>query len=205
MKYVEFKSLMKNFIVFTHRDIRLIDPNFDLNILSDWQKKQYIQKVRKGYYIFSDLKLEDHFLYHISNKIYSPSYISFELALSNYGLIPETVYGKTAATSRKTMEFSTPVGSFYYKHLKPKLMFGYRVDTLHNVKVKMAKIEKAVLDYFYIYSDLKTKKDFDNVRFDYNYFIQQANEKLLYEYLEKYTNKALEERIGNLLRSAKDA
>lgn len=205
MKYVDFKVLMGDQIIWGHRDIRLLDSNFDLNILSDWQKKNYIRKVRRGLYVFSNLELDDHLKYHISNELYQPSYISFEQALSIYGLIPETVYAVTAATSRRTITFDTVLGSFIYRHLKPELMFGYRVDVFNKVKSKIARIEKAVLDYFYIYSDLQSTQDFDDVRFDYQYFLEQADRNLLDQYLEKFKNKALEQRINNLIRSAENA
>ncbi|MDA0772984.1 MAG: hypothetical protein O3C63_08585 [Cyanobacteria bacterium] len=205
MKYVDFKSKMANMIVFNKADIHIIAPNFDLNLLSDWQKKQYIRKIRRGYYIFADLELNNHLLSHIANQIYRPSYISFELALSQYGLIPETIVNQTSATSRRTIDFYTPIGGFIYQHLKPSLIFGYRIDTLAKVKVKIAKIEKAVLDYFYLHPDLKTKQDLDDLRFDYEYFIEQADLKLLYRYLDQFNNKALEKRIDNIIRSAHHA
>src|SRR3990167_6547201 len=42
----------------------------------------------------------------IANRLYAPSYISFEYAMSRYGLIPESVYAVTSATSRITRTFT---------------------------------------------------------------------------------------------------
>lgn len=39
--------------------------------------------------------------YLVANAIYSPSYLSFDYALSYYGLIPEAVYVYTSATFKK--------------------------------------------------------------------------------------------------------
>ena len=39
--------------------------------------------------------------YLLAGSIYGPSYISFEYALSHYGLIPEAVYTVTCATFEK--------------------------------------------------------------------------------------------------------
>ena len=39
--------------------------------------------------------------YYLSGIIYDPSYLSFEFALSWYGLIPETVYNYTSASYSK--------------------------------------------------------------------------------------------------------
>lgn len=205
MRFIDFKKYFANQLVFDQKQVKLIEPNFDANILSDWQKKNYIKKIRKSYYIFSDLRIDDPTLYHISNQIYEPSYISFELALSIYGLIPETVYGITAASSRKTARFNTCLGNFYYKHLKPVLMFGYRIDTVNNIGYKIAKLEKAVLDYCYIYADIQSQSEFDDIRFNYHYFLEQVEQDILLKYLDQYSNKSLERRIRNLLRIAKNA
>ncbi len=91
MQFIEFKEKLKNYIVFSLQDIKKIDKNFYRSRLNEWQDKGYIKKIRRSYYIFDDLNLNEAILFLIANKIYSPSYISFEMALSYYGLIPEAV------------------------------------------------------------------------------------------------------------------
>ena len=46
--------------------------------------------------------------YLLAGVIYGPSYISFETALSRYGLIPERVYACTSATFKK--KFCAEIG-----------------------------------------------------------------------------------------------
>ncbi len=75
--------------------------------------------------MFTDTPLNEETLFLIANKLYAPSYVSFEMALSYYGLIPEGVYAITSATSKKTATFQTPIGKFSYRTLKPQLFFGY--------------------------------------------------------------------------------
>ena len=55
--------------------------------------------------------------YRLANTICSPSYLSFEFALSYHGLIPEAVYNFTSATfeKKKKKEFKTPFGTFTYR------------------------------------------------------------------------------------------
>ena len=108
-------------------DIRKIEPAFHRPRLNEWQSKGYIKKLRRGYYMFSDAALDEKALFLIANRLYAPSYISFEMAFAHYGLIPESVYGITSATAQKTNNFKTPIGEFIYRHLKPSLMFGYRL------------------------------------------------------------------------------
>ena len=54
--------------------------------------------------------------YLLAGSIYGPSYISFEYALSYYGLIPEAVYTVTNATfdKKKKKIYETEFGTFTY-------------------------------------------------------------------------------------------
>ncbi|MBQ9989981.1 MAG: hypothetical protein IJP31_03430 [Lachnospiraceae bacterium] len=55
--------------------------------------------------------------YLLAGSIYGPSYLSFEFALAQYGLIPEAVYTFTSATfeKKKSKKYSTPFGTFFYR------------------------------------------------------------------------------------------
>ena len=63
--------------------------------------------------MFADTELNEETFFLIANKIYNPSYVSFEMALSYYRLIPEGVYSITSATAKKTIKFKTTVGDFF--------------------------------------------------------------------------------------------
>jgi predicted transcriptional regulator of viral defense system len=88
-----FKNSLQNFQVFSVADIRAVHRGFDRRRLSEWQKKGYIIKIIKGYYIFSDVNIDEPMLWEIANKIYKPSYVSFENAMSHYRMIPESILG----------------------------------------------------------------------------------------------------------------
>jgi predicted transcriptional regulator of viral defense system len=200
MQYIELKENLNEYVVFTLQDIKKIDPSFYRSRLNDWQNKGYIKKIRRGYYMFTDLSINESVLFSIANKIYFPSYISFEMALSNYGLIPESVYGITSATSNKTNRFNTAVGEFTYSHIKPELMFGYKLVALGGVIYKMAEIEKTILDYFYINSHLKTEADFFELRINEEEFKAKVDRVKLKKSLSVFNNKSLERRINNFLK-----
>ena len=55
--------------------------------------------------------------YLLAGSIYGPSCISFEYALSFYGMIPEAVYTVTSATfeKKKKKKFETAFGTFTYR------------------------------------------------------------------------------------------
>ena len=200
MQYLELKEALKDYIVFSSQDINKIDQSFYRSRLNDWQDKNYLKKLRRGFYFFADQELNESVLFLIANKIYSPSYVSFEMALSFYGLIPESVYGITSATSNKTYRFKTEIGEFMYSHLKPELLFGYELITLGGVSYKMADIEKTILDYFYINTQLTTEADFFELRFNEEEFKTKADYEKLQKYLAAFNNKSLEKRIKKFFK-----
>lgn len=199
MQYVQLKESLKDFTVFSLNDIRRIDNTFHRRRLNEWQDKAYIKKVVKGYYIFSDLELNENVLFEIANRIYSPSYISFEMGLFYYHMIPESVYGITSASSRRTYKFKTPIAEFNYKTIKPELFFGYDIIRYDNKYFKIASPEKAILDYFYINSHLKKESDFASLRINKDMFSEQIGTKRLYAFLKKFGQKTLKNRINSFL------
>jgi len=199
MQYLEIKENLKNFIVFSIGDILKVDPVFHNQRLSEWQKKGYLKKVVKGYYIFSDQELNESALFVIANRIFDPSYVSLEMALSHYGLIPEGVYSVTSVTSRKTYTFASPLARFSYSKIKPELMFGYKLVEYKNQNFKIAEIEKAVLDYFYFNPKLESELDFQELRINREIFREEVDDKKLKKYLEAFQNRALEKRINRFM------
>ena len=199
MQYVELKEQLKNFKIFNLNDIRKIEEDFDLRRLNEWQKKNYIKKIRQGFYIFSDLEINEQALFIIANRIHEPSYISLEMALSFYGLIPEAVYGITSVTSQKTRTIKTPIGGFTYRHLKPELLFGYELRECDGHHYRMAETEKAVLDYLYFNSKIKDEESFIGARFNTDEFKKRVNMEKFNKYLAAFNNKALAKRVKKFL------
>jgi len=205
MKFLELKNELKDFTIFSLNEIRTIAPNFHRRRLNEWQDKGYIKKVIRGYYIFSDLQLSEEILFKIANRIYLPSYVSLESALSYYHLIPESVYGITSISTRRTYHFKTSVGEFIYRSVKPQLFFGYYLMGYKDQHLKMASIEKALLDYFYLHPDIETEQDFDSLRINKEMFFEQMDEKKLMSFLGRFNQKKLTGRINHFWSYIKNA
>lgn len=199
MQFIELKQQLKDFIVFSLQDIRKIEANFDLRRLSEWQNKKYIKMIRRGYYIFSDLEINEQVLFLLANKIYTPSYVSLEMAFSYYNLIPESVFGITSVSSNKTNHFKTSLAEFTYRHLKPEFLFGYKLVAYQNRSFKIAEIEKAMLDYFYLNPYLKDYADFKELRFNADEFNKLADKNKMQKYLTAFKNKSLKKRVDKFL------
>lgn len=199
MNYIEFQKRLKPFTVFSLSDIRQVDYGFDRRRLSEWQEKGYIRKVIKGYYIFTDKDLDEKCLFEIANRIYEPSYVSFEMALAYYGLIPESVYGITSASTRKTSHFKTSIGSFIYRTIKPKLYFGFDFFKNSEKRFRLASPEKAFLDLFYIKTELRDSAGFEELRINRKAFFKLVNRNKLNLYLGAYSRVSLRRRMNSFL------
>lgn len=199
MQYLELKEHFKDFVVFSLNDIKKVEPSFHRQRLNEWQSKGYIKKIINEYYLFSDTEISEPALFLIANTIYNPSYISFEMALSHYGLIPEGVYTVTSATSRTTRKFHADLAPFSYRRIKPELFFGYTLIAYKGHAFKMAEIEKAVLDYMYLNPAIKTIADFSGLRFNKDSFREQADMEKFKKYLLQFGNRSLEKRAANFL------
>ena len=196
MNFVHFKNSLRDFPVFSIADIRAAYGGFDRRRLSEWQKKGYIKKIVKGYYLFSDVDIDEGTLSAIANKIYKPSYISLETAMSHYRLIPESIYMITSVSTKRTYLFETPVARFSYRTIKPALFFGY---SLLPGGIKMAFMEKAILDFFYINPSVRTEDDFSSLRVNREEMLSRINKERLTDYVRRFNQKRLSKRVEHFL------
>ena len=121
----------------------------------------------------------------IANVCYSPSYISFEYALSYYGIIPEYVSTYTSAVyGKKNNKFySVENASFEYKSIPSNVFFkGITIMKNKNgYNYKMATKEKALCDLLYSkypvrsFASLKVLL-FEDLRIDYEELIRLDKE-----------------------------
>jgi len=195
MQFLDFRQQLTDYIVFSINDVKKIYPDFNWMNLVAWQKKDYIQKLRNGWYRFSDRKTDESVLFYIANKIYSPSYVSFETALSYYGLIPEAVFIISSVSTLKTEKIKNDAGSFTYTTLKPSCFFGYELVHKNTFSFKIASIEKTLLDYFYIHKSVKTFEDIAALRLNKAILTEQIKIPKLDDYSRLFDSKSLDKRI----------
>lgn len=87
-------------------------------------------------------------LFVLAQKIYGPSYISCESALSHHGWIPEAVYTVTSVSAKRTRTFHTPLGVFHYARMRAT-PFLVGVDRVRSDRecYFLARPWRAVVDY----------------------------------------------------------
>lgn len=164
MNFIQFQNRLSSFKVFSTKDIEMLMPGFNKMNLVNWQKKNYIIKLRNGLYRFSGLTENELELFFIANKIYTPSYISLETALSYYGLIPEGVFSIQSVTTLKTNAFTNSYGSFRYHNIKESAFIGYQLLPGTQGAIRIASPEKAILDWFYLRMDIQSVEDIESGR-----------------------------------------
>jgi len=59
----------------------------------------------------------------LAQRIYGPSYISLETALSYHSWIPEAVYAITSTSMDRSREFETPLGHFSFTRIPQKVFY----------------------------------------------------------------------------------
>ncbi|HEY4495009.1 MAG TPA: hypothetical protein VJC01_01005 [Candidatus Paceibacterota bacterium] len=198
MKYIDFNNAFKNRLLIDVREVRQIFPDFESRRFYEWQKKGYIKKLSRLSYIFSDRNINEAENNFIANKLLEPSYISLESALRYYNLIPEVVFLTTSVTTRKTKLLKTPIGDFQYRKVKEKLFFGYRIINAGQIAYKIADPEKALLDFLYLRSDIKSEGDIFELRINGESYREIIDQNKLKQYLGVFNSKALNKKIDQL-------
>ena len=128
-------------------------------------KKGNLIPITKGIYE-TDIDVPGHYL---TGVIYGPSYISFEYALSYYGLIPERVYTYTNATynKNKSKRYRNNFGLYTYRDIPKKAFpFGVKIYIENGYSYTIAIPEKALCDKLYIATPQKSMKKLEALIFD---------------------------------------
>lgn len=199
MNFIVFQKQFSPYRIFSLQDIRKNIPDFSYRQIDRWEKKEYIQKVKQGFYVFADQEITTSFLFLAAHRIYSPSYISLEKALNFYGLIPEETFQITSVSTKKTTEFETSIGNFRYRHISPRLFWGYRFTSFEQQKILMADPEKALLDFLFFHPELKTPDDFVEMRINSDSFRNHIDMQKFNTYLKAFENKSFTKRASLFL------
>lgn len=198
MKYIEFLSKLKRnkLDIFSVRDIENLFSSEKIktikNNLSRWAGNGYIYKLKNNLYEFVDVGQEKNIPdVYIANKLYSPSYVSLETALSIYSLIPDIAVQVTSLTTKLTRKFKNKHGVFYYRSCQKRAFTGYKLMLYEGVKVYIADPEKALVDFVYFNIHQRFPMDFDEERFDKD-SIKKLNWNKVLQYAGLFNKKTVD-------------
>jgi len=198
--------------IIDHATLATILINSGYNGINDkinkLKKEGLIQTLKRGLYIhkspFINVNISKEI---IANTLLSPSYISFDYALYFYGLIPESVYDVTSATTKRSKNFTTTTGIYSFKQVKKELYpIGLKIESTKNGNFIIASKEKALCDKVYYTRDVqitskKTMLEFleDDLRID-----MEELEDCDKEIYKKYHEVSKSKKIKFLLQVVED-
>lgn len=129
-----------------------VKPAYLRRQLSAWVAAGKLWQLRRGLYALAPpyQRVQPHpFL--VANRLMPGSYVSLQAALADVDLIPEHVAAVTSVSPRRPGAWSTPLGEFLYRHVRPDLLFGYELRPVGEGQAALvAKPEKALLDLIYL-------------------------------------------------------
>lgn len=157
-----------------------------------------ILRIKKGLYIFGeDWRQGPLSLEMVANLLYGPSCISFEYALTRYGLISERSTVITSLAIGDTKTFYTPIGAFEYRAIDPdKFKVGIEyVDLGNEGGFFIASKEKALADLVYKTPGIRNLEQlrfflFEEMRVDESMF-RELNFQKLEEIANVYKKKSV--------------
>lgn len=185
-----YKTLEKNkYYVFSYEEILSFYRNEKRcnlkNMIYRWKNKGWICPLKRGLYEITypkDFNVPDMY---IANKLYSPSYVSMETALSNYSIIPEVSMAVTSITTKPTRRFKNKHGLFIYRTVKTDAFTGYYVEKQGDFSILIAESEKALVDYLYFKTLRNKKLSLKDERIDRD-VVSRLNKKKLNKYAKLY-------------------
>lgn len=188
---VREELLNRGIRVFTPLEFRRIFPKPQEQIqyfLESQTRQGLLTRLKKGLYALkTDLPGDEE----IANALYKPSYLSFEYAMAKYGIIPESPYNLTSATTNPTRLFTHDHQAFSYFTIKQESYTGYFLDTVGDKKVLIAEAEKALVDYLYF---VAIGQRFWNDRFD----VSQLDKNKVIEYAKLFDRDKILELVEKL-------
>jgi len=198
----DFIEKMKPFGIFSIADIQNVYPGLDKRRLFEWKSQGYIVKLRKEWYCLPSFLKEPYNTWLIANLVHAPSYISLETALAYYNVIPEGVFMTTSVTTNRPLRKEMAGHYYAYSSFKNDLFAGYILfeTGLNNRKIRIADMEKTILDFFYFRTGYSTLRTIRELRFNVPVLRDELNIGRLYSYLDKVGNIALEKRIRKMLK-----
>jgi predicted transcriptional regulator of viral defense system len=107
------------------------------------EEENILTKIERGKYLKTNSNYEK---FEIAQFIYNPSYISFETALSYYGLINQLPFEITSATPKKGVEKEFEGQLYSYQHMQKELYIGFKKEEEYLIALP----EKAIFDQIYI-------------------------------------------------------
>ncbi len=166
--------------------------------LSRWVRAGRLLKLARGKYMLAEpYRKVDPPLEYLANALVYPSYVSLERALAWHRLIPEAVPVVTSVTPRRARVYDTPVGSFAYRHIHPRLFWGYQTVQQGGFPCVMALPEKALVDLVHLWRGPVTQARIREMRLGN---LEELDPERLKEFVHRVGDRRVERAVGSVLQ-----
>lgn len=126
------------------------------NRIYELKEKGWLVPLRRGLYYVADIASRGFVNIPpvvIAAAFNKDSYVSLDSALSHYGLFEQMLRAVSSVTTSKTKKYSFQNNTYRYLKISKRLYFGFRTRNIEGYYVKIAELEKVVLDYLYFRND----------------------------------------------------
>lgn len=200
---MDFHSFRRHLLwrrYFTIEEVRLIDRDFRIPTLTDWQSRWLVENMARGVWAFVDMpgRVGEESLTSLSLLVNPHSYVSLESVFRYHDLIPEEVYITTCVTTQKTQRITTPHGILSYKKIPSRTYIGYEIYTHEWRHYHRATLEKALLDYLWLHKDVSDRVDFEELRWNI-FVLKGCDTELLRNWSILYGTIPYLRRVQNLI------
>lgn len=162
-------------------------------LLHRYTKRGITFRLKNGLYALAGVTIPE---FYIANRLYEPSYVSLETALSYHRIIPETVYTVTSITTYAPRERTINGKSYRYHRILPHAFTGYKPIVQGVFTIFVADSEKALVDYYYLVArGLRKPLDVERLR------VQHLNSDKVHAYAQLFGNNKLTALLEGLFPS----
>lgn len=169
-----YDSTLQLFSLKTIRELLEIDKTSSLfKVINRLIESGVLIKIERNKYVINNYSDSE---FSLANFIYEPSYISFESALSYYGILSQFPHEVTSATLKQTRSKEFNGKQYCYYQVKKELFWGYTKQDHYLIADK----EKALADQIYLAS-----KGLKSIHFE-EYTLSTIDKNKLKSYFLKY-------------------
>ena len=171
--------------------------------LADWTKAGKVVPLRRGLYALPKTqRLFDPHPFQVANRLAANSYVSLEMALRYYNLIPEHVAVITSVTTGRPREWRNEFGRFFYRHIHPRYFFGMERRLITGRQyATIACPEKALLDLIYLRKGGDTPEFIQSLRLQN---LEQLDFERMQAFVERFDKPKIY-RVGTLIQDLAEA
>lgn len=167
-----------------------VDPEVARQGLLRQEKRGLVEYLGKGFFLIRSSR--DTSGRELINQLRPDSYLSLESVLREAGISTQSPRYLTCVTTGRSGEFRSKSFGANYKHISPKLFWGFREKRTLYGSYRVAEPEKAILDWIYLARQNGQPAETDEFE------ISQIDRGKLLDYSLKYP-KPVQRQIKDLL------